>query len=79
MLETRPKRVLLVAGEASGDLHGGALVQALRSQQPDVTVVGVGGDHLRSSGMEVLADVCTLSAAGLVEIVGSIPRHHRVM
>ena len=79
MLETRPKRVLLVAGEASGDLHGGALVQALRRQQPEVTVVGVGGDHLRSSGMEVLADVRTLSAAGLVEIIGSIPRHHRVM
>jgi lipid-A-disaccharide synthase len=78
-LTSRPKRVLLVAGEASGDLHGGALVQALRRQQPDVTVVGVGGDYLRASGMEVFADVRTLSAAGLVEIVGSIPRHHRVM
>jgi len=78
-LTSRPKRVLLVAGEASGDLHGGALVQALRRELADVTVVGVGGDHLRSSGMEVLADVRTLSAAGLVEIVGSIPRHHRVM
>ena len=79
MPETGPKRVLLVAGEASGDLHGGALVQALRRQQPDVRVVGVGGDHLRATGMEVLADVRTLSAAGLVEIAGSIPRHHRVM
>jgi len=72
-------RVLLVAGEASGDLHGGALVRALRLQRPTVEVVGVGGDHLRASGMEILADVRTLSAAGVVEILGSIPRHYRVM
>ena len=72
-------RVLLVAGEASGDLHGGALVRALRLQRPAVEVVGVGGDHLRASGMDVLADVRTLSAAGVVEILGSIPRHYRVM
>lgn len=77
--EAQAKRVLLVAGEASGDLHGGALVRALRRQCPGVQVVGVGGDHLRSAGMEILADVRTLSAAGLVEIVGSIPRHYRVM
>jgi lipid-A-disaccharide synthase len=77
--EGQAQRVLLVAGEASGDLHGGALVRALRRQRPGVEVVGVGGDHLRAAGMEILADVRTLSAAGLVEIVGSIPRHYRVM
>jgi len=77
--ERKSQRVLLVAGEASGDLHGGALVRALRRQRPGVQVVGVGGDHLRAAGMEILADVRTLSAAGLVEIVGSIPRHYRVM
>ena len=77
--EGKSQRVLLVAGEASGDLHGGALVRALRRQRPGVQVVGVGGDHLRAAGMEILADVRTLSAAGLVEIVGSIPRHYRVM
>jgi lipid-A-disaccharide synthase len=76
---TPSPRVLLVAGEASGDLHGGALVRALRHRFPSVKVVGVGGDHLRASGMEVLADVRTLSAAGVVEILGSIPRHYRVM
>jgi len=79
MVDSSSKRVLLVAGEASGDLHGAALVKALQRQQPEVEVVGVGGDQLRSCGMEVLADVSTLSAVGLVEIAGSIPRHYRVM
>jgi lipid-A-disaccharide synthase len=75
----RAPRILLVAGEASGDLHGGHLVQALHRRCPAAQVVGVGGAQLRAAGMELLADVNQLSAAGLVEIAGSIPRHWRVM
>ena len=79
MVEAGPKRVLLVAGEASGDLHGGFLVQELQRQLPGVEIAGVGGDHLRARGIDILADVRLLSAAGLVEIIGSLRRHHRVM
>lgn len=75
----RSPRILLVAGEASGDLHGGHLVQSLRRRCPAAQVVGVGGAQLRAAGMEVLVDVNQLSAAGLVEIASSIPRHWRVM
>jgi lipid-A-disaccharide synthase len=73
------RRVLVVAGEASGDLHGGFLVQELQRQLPGVAVAAVGGDHLRACGIDILADVRLLSAAGLVEIVSSLRRHHRVM
>lgn len=73
------RELLLVAGEASGDLHGGALLQALRRRAPQLQVSGVGGDRLRAAGMEILADVSSLSAAGVVEIIGSLRRHHRVM
>ena len=79
MVERGPKRVLLVAGEASGDLHGGFLVQELQRQLPGVEIAGVGGDHLRARGIDILADVRLLSAAGLVEIISSLRRHHRVM
>lgn len=72
-------RLLLVAGEASGDLHGGHLLQALLRRCPTARVVGVGGEQLRQAGMEILADVKQLSAVGAVEILGSIPRHWRVM
>ena len=75
----RAPRILLVAGEASGDLHGGHLLAALRRRSPATRVVGVGGARLQAAGMELLADVNQLSAAGLVEIAGSIPRHWRVM
>lgn len=72
-------QVLLVAGEASGDLHGGHLVEALLRRRPDLEVIGVGGQGLRAAGMDVRLDVAQLSAAGLVEIAASIPRHWRVM
>jgi lipid-A-disaccharide synthase len=79
MVEMGRRRVLVVAGEASGDLHGGFLVQELQRQLPGVDVAAVGGDHLRACGIDILADVRLLSAAGLVEIVSSLRRHHRVM
>lgn len=72
-------RLLLVAGEASGDLHGGHLLEALRHRCPQIRSVGIGGDHLRQAGLITLADVKQLSAVGLVEILGSIPRHWRIM
>lgn len=75
----RACRILLVAGEASGDLHGGHLLRAFRQLCPTAEVVGVGGAQLGAAGMEILADVNMLSAVGLVEIAGSIPRHWRVM
>jgi lipid-A-disaccharide synthase len=72
--------VLLVAGEASGDLRGAELVAELRRIRPDVRVTGVGGDRLRAAGMDVLVDAAELSAMGVTELfgrVGSIVRSYR--
>jgi lipid-A-disaccharide synthase len=76
---TRPT-VLLVAGEASGDLRGAELVAELRALRPDVRVIGVGGERLRAAGMEVLVDAAELSTMGLTELfgrIGSILRSYR--
>ncbi|MEB3201842.1 MAG: lipid-A-disaccharide synthase [Synechococcus sp.] len=79
MPESTPGRVLLVAGEASGDLHGGYLVRELQSQLPGIQIAAVGGDCLRACHVDIVADVRLLSAVGLVEIIGSLRRHYRVM
>lgn len=78
-LSPAPLRLLVVAGEASGDLHGGALLQQLRSRLPEAEILGVGGERMRAAGLLQLADVRHLSAAGVVEILGSLGRHYRVM
>ena len=63
----RNLRVLLVAGEASGDLHGGDLVAALKRQDPSLKIFGVGGPALRAAGMQTLVDSATIAGMGLVE------------
>jgi lipid-A-disaccharide synthase len=66
--------VLLVAGEASGDLHGAALVSALRQRDPDIEVWGVGGERLRQAGMHILVDTAAVTTMGIVETFGTLGR-----
>lgn len=67
-------RVLLVAGEASGDLHAANLLLALRRLDPAVEAHGVGGERLRAAGLECIAASEELSVMGLAEVVRDLPR-----
>lgn len=62
-------RIMIIAGEASGDLHGSALVNALRERQPDVEMFGVGGDRMQRAGMELIYHVEDLAFMGFSEVV----------
>jgi lipid-A-disaccharide synthase len=70
--DARPRRILLVAGEASGDLHGADLVAALRERVPRLDIVGVGGERLRAMGMRTIADAGDVATVGVVEAVGRL-------
>ncbi|MDG2303784.1 MAG: lipid-A-disaccharide synthase [Candidatus Binatia bacterium] len=61
-------RVLLVAGEASGDLRGAELVRELRALVPEVEVSGVGGERLRAAGMHITVPASDLSIMGFTEV-----------
>src|SRR5574342_121918 len=69
-----PRKVLLVAGEASGDLHGAGLVTALRRSDPAIEVWGVGGERLRQAGMHILVDTAAVATMGFVETFGTLGR-----
>jgi lipid-A-disaccharide synthase len=66
------QRLLLVAGEASGDLHGGHLARALRARQPTLQLLGVGGRRMRQAGVELLFDIRDLAVVGAVEALHSL-------
>jgi lipid-A-disaccharide synthase len=66
------QRLLLVAGEASGDLHGGHLARALRADQPALQLLGVGGRQMRQAGVELLFDIRDLAVVGAVEALHSL-------
>ncbi len=67
-------KVLIVAGEASGDLHAANLLAELRRLEPAVEAFGVGGERLRDAGLECLARSEELSVMGLAEVVRELPR-----
>jgi len=72
--------VFLIAGEASGDALGAALIPALEAQAPGpVRFVGVGGPQMAAAGMEVLLRAEDLSVMGLLEILPEIPRLWKIM
>ena len=65
--------LLIIAGEISGDQHGAEMVRCLREEFPDLSIFGVGGDHLRAVGVETLFDIEALNVVGLVEVLAKIP------
>jgi len=57
--------ILLVTGEASGDLHGANLALALRELNPSIDLVGVGGVHMAQAGVQLLPDIARVDAMGV--------------
>jgi lipid-A-disaccharide synthase len=70
--------LLMVAGEASGDQHGAALMQALRAHHPHLQVYGLGGEQMRAAGVETLCDISALNVVGIVEMLTKIPQGLRM-
>ncbi|MDY0390607.1 lipid-A-disaccharide synthase [Desulfobulbus oligotrophicus] len=70
---TTPREVMIVAGEASGDLHGANLVRAMREQSPELRFYGMGGIELERAGVELLYDAAKLAVVGAVEVFSHLP------
>jgi lipid-A-disaccharide synthase len=71
-------RVAIVAGEASGDQLGAALMRALRTQVPEVQFLAVAGPRMREAGCEIVADSEELAVMGLFEVLEHLPRLWRL-
>ncbi len=61
-------KIMIVTGEASGDLHGANLVRSLRSKEPKLQFCGMGGTELASLGVEILFDAAKVSVVGVFEV-----------
>lgn len=68
---------MLVAGEASGDLHGASLCRALRALDPRCRLFGMGGARMAAAGMDLLVDVTAAAVVGGSEAIGQVPRLYR--
>ena len=65
--------VMIVAGEASGDLYGATLATEFRALSPETRLLGMGGDRMREAGVETLVDANVMAVMGIVEVLGHLP------
>lgn len=69
------KKLFVLAGEASGDLHGAGVLKSLKSFEPSLDVFGIGGKHIEAVGARLLYSVEQINFMGFVEIA----RHYRFL
>ncbi|MGA7379556.1 MAG: lipid-A-disaccharide synthase [Terriglobales bacterium] len=67
-------RILISAGEASGEMYGAQLMEALRRRLPSIQFFGAGGDRMRAAGCETVVDAKDLAVVGITEILSHLPR-----
>lgn len=73
------QKIWINAGEISGDMHGASLIRALRTQSPELELLGMGGPEMRASGFESIFQVENLSVMGLTEVLGQLPKILRLL
>lgn len=71
--KNEPYRIFLIAGEASGDLHGANLVKALKAINRNILFSGIGGKTMREAGVEIVVDAAALSVVGITEVYSKLP------
>src|SRR5690606_25520338 len=76
--DVTPRRFVLVAGEASGDLLGAGLIEALRVRFPAAEFAGIGGPHMVAAGLDAWHPAARLSVMGLVEVLRHLPELLRI-
>jgi lipid-A-disaccharide synthase len=69
------RKVLFVAGEASGDLHAAGVAGALRRIRPELNLVAVGGPRLAEQGVELIHRDSQLGVMGFLEVLKHVPGH----
>ncbi|MFA5276459.1 MAG: lipid-A-disaccharide synthase, partial [Candidatus Omnitrophota bacterium] len=68
------KNILIICGEASGDLNAGNLAQAIKAINPEISISAVGGETLRRAGANVFYDIKELSVFGFFDALKKLPK-----
>ena len=68
------RKLFIVAGESSGDLHGSAVIRAIRKREPEARIRALGGPLMREAGAELVADLTAHAVMGLFEGIRNVAR-----
>ena len=75
----KKRRILIIAGEASGDLQAAHLVKSLKSINPNIEIFGIGGNQMKEQGVEVIYDIVELAVVGFVEIIKHLVTFKKIL
>ena len=64
-----PKKVLIIAGEASSDSHAASLVKAINEISPDISFFGIGGEDMQNAGVNVIHNIVNLAVIGPIDVI----------
>lgn len=67
-------QILISAGEASGEMYGAQLIEALRLRDPALTFFGAGGERMRAAGCDIVVDAKDLAVVGITEVVSHLKK-----
>ena len=73
------KRVFILAGETSGDLHGAMLMSAMKERCADIEFTGIGGNRMIGEGLDTIHHVREMNFMGIIEVVRHLPFIRRAM
>ena len=71
-------KIMLSVGEASGDMHGARVAEALKLLRPDIELVGMGGQGMKDAGVDIIYDIADLGVIGIVEVIKNLRRLFRL-
>ncbi|MEJ2115360.1 MAG: lipid-A-disaccharide synthase, partial [Gammaproteobacteria bacterium] len=71
--------LMMVTGEASGDLHGAHVIHEIKKLLPNINCYGIGGVKMQQVGVDLHTNVSELSVVGLVEVIKHYPRLRKIL
>ncbi len=75
----QPYKVVFSAGEASGEQHAASMFDELKRHQHDIRGLGMGGEHMRRVGIDVIIDSASIAVIGVVEVIKHYPEIRRAL
>ncbi len=69
-----PKKIMIIAGESSGDFHSSSLIYALKRINPDIEISGIGGERMRQAGCKIYFDIAELSIIGFTDVLANLKK-----
>ncbi|MFH1459822.1 MAG: lipid-A-disaccharide synthase [Candidatus Omnitrophota bacterium] len=67
------KKIFIIAGEPSADIHAAALVMELKKSQPNLKIIGIGSKKMQEAGVEIFADLSQYAVIGFIEVLKHYP------